>query len=59
MKTPDSSGSRPQHLQLRLRMEMLSTAIGFLLRLMDNSTGKKAGFCGYVERLLFIVSTQI
>jgi hypothetical protein len=39
MKTRDTGGA--QHLQMKLRVDMLSTAIGFLLRLMDNSTGNE------------------
>ena len=37
MKKKDGGGS--QQKKLHLRMEVMSTAIGFLLRLMDKSTG--------------------
>eukprot|EP00603_Paraphysomonas_imperforata_P004310 CAMPEP_0114437652 /NCGR_PEP_ID=MMETSP0103-20121206/14137_1 /TAXON_ID=37642 ORGANISM="Paraphysomonas imperforata, Strain PA2" /NCGR_SAMPLE_ID=MMETSP0103 /ASSEMBLY_ACC=CAM_ASM_000201 /LENGTH=1680 /DNA_ID=CAMNT_0001608077 /DNA_START=273 /DNA_END=5315 /DNA_ORIENTATION=- len=39
MKARDGGSSQQQ--QYQLKMEVLGTAIGFLLRLMDNSTGKK------------------
>ena len=38
MKTRDSGNV--QRMQNQLKIEMLGTAIGLLLRLMDNSTGK-------------------
>lgn len=38
MKRP-RGGGRTQQLQVKMRLDVLSTSIGLLLRLMDNSTG--------------------